>query len=267
MTGHCCARRESVPLETLGDTLWGTCQNCAMEGQGNWAFIHRHISQVKRYLLGLLTCLQRDSGRSWLAQEPLISWGDWETVAGAQPASHASLPFHKFYIIWLFAYWTRSQARAMHCDWLTSFFCFLSAWNFKIFIYKLPQVYNRWMSFHIMFLYVSLKMLVTYENSRRRQWHPTPVVLPGKSRGQRSLVGCSPWGLEESDTPEWLHFHFSRSCIGEGNGNPLQCSCPENPRDGGASWAAVYGVAQSRTRLKRLSSSMRILNRLNLFSL
>ena len=92
-------------------------------------------------------------------------------------------------------------------------------------------------------------------DSRRRQWHPTPVLLPGKSHGRRSLVGCSPWGLEESDTTERLHFHFSLSCIGEGNGNPLQCSCLENPRDGGAWWAAVYGVAQSRTRLKRLSSS------------
>ena len=66
---------------------------------------------------------------------------------------------------------------------------------------------------------------------------------------------CSPWGLEESDTTERLHFHFSLSCFGEGNGNPLQCSCLENPRDGGAWWAAVYGVAQSWTRLKRFSSS------------
>ena len=82
----------------------------------------------------------------------------------------------------------------------------------------------------------------------RRQWHPTPVLLPGKSHGRRSLVGCSPWG--RSDTTERLHFHFSLSCIGEGNGNPLQCSCLENPRDGGAWWAAVYGVAQSRTQLK-----------------
>ena len=90
---------------------------------------------------------------------------------------------------------------------------------------------------------------------RRRQWHPTPVLLPGKSHGQRSLVGCSPWGRWESDTTERLHFHFSLSCIGEGNGNPLQCSCLENSRDGEAWWAAVYGVAQSRTRLKRLSSS------------
>ena len=90
---------------------------------------------------------------------------------------------------------------------------------------------------------------------RRRQWHPIPVLLPGKSHGQRSLVGCPPWGREESDKTERLHFHFSLACIGEGNGNPLKCSCLENPRDGGAWWAAVYGVAQSRTQLKRLSSS------------
>ena len=84
----------------------------------------------------------------------------------------------------------------------------------------------------------------------RRQWHPTPVLFPGKSYGPRSLVGCSPWGREESDTTERLHFHFSLSCIGEGNGNPLQCSCLENPRVRGAWRAAVYGVAQNRTRLK-----------------
>ena len=90
---------------------------------------------------------------------------------------------------------------------------------------------------------------------RRRQWHPTPVLLPGKSHGRRSLVGCSPRGHEESDMTERLHFHFSLSCIGEGNGNPLQCSCLGNPRDRGAWWAAIYGVAQSRTRLKQLSSS------------
>ena len=92
---------------------------------------------------------------------------------------------------------------------------------------------------------------------QRRQWHPTRVLLPGKSYGQRSLEGCSPWGRWGLDMTEWLHFHFSLSCIGEGNGNPLQCSCLENPRDRGAFWAAVYGVAQSRTRLKRLSSSSR----------
>ena len=67
-------------------------------------------------------------------------------------------------------------------------------------------------------------------------------------------MGRSPWGCEESDTTERLHFHFSLSCIGEGNGNPLHCSCLENPRGGGAWWAAGSGVAQSQTRLKRLSS-------------
>ena len=85
---------------------------------------------------------------------------------------------------------------------------------------------------------------------------PTPVLLPGKSHGPRSLVG-SPWGHQESDTTERLHFHFSLSCIGGGDGNPLQCSCLENARDVGAWWAAVYGVAQSWTRLKQLSSSSR----------
>ena len=90
---------------------------------------------------------------------------------------------------------------------------------------------------------------------RRRQWHLTPVHLPGKSHGWRSLVGCSPWGPEESDTTERLHFHFSLPCFGEGKGNPLQCSCLENPRDGGAWWAAISGVTQSRTRLSSSSSS------------
>ena len=79
---------------------------------------------------------------------------------------------------------------------------------------------------------------------------PHSSTLAWKIRGRRSLVDCSPWGREESDTTERLHFHFSLSCTGEGNGNPLQCSCLENPRDGGAWWAAVHGVAQSRTRLK-----------------
>ena len=89
----------------------------------------------------------------------------------------------------------------------------------------------------------------------RRKWHPTPVFLPGESQGRQSLVGCSPWGRWELDMTERPHFHFSLSCIGEGNGNPLQCSCLENPRDGGDWWAAVSGVAQRQTRLKRLSRS------------
>ena len=102
---------------------------------------------------------------------------------------------------------------------------------------------------------VTLKTTLFSTVNWRRQWQPTPVFLPGKSHGWRSLVGCSPWGREESDATELFHFQFSLSCIWEGNGNPLQCSCLENPRDGGAWWATFYGVAQSRTGLKRLSSS------------
>ena len=86
-------------------------------------------------------------------------------------------------------------------------------------------------------------------NLQRRQWHPTPVILPGKSHGQRCLEGCSPWGLWESARTERLHFHFSLSCTGEGNENPFQCSCLENLRDRGAWQAAVHGVTKSRTRL------------------
>ena len=89
----------------------------------------------------------------------------------------------------------------------------------------------------------------------RRTWQLTPVLLPGKSHGWRGLVDYSPWGCEELDTSERFHFHFSLSCIGEGNGNPLQYSCLENPRDRVVRWAAVYGVAQSWTRLMWLSSS------------
>ena len=107
-------------------------------------------------------------------------------------------------------------------------------------------------------LKISCKQRIYVRCIDRRRWHPTAVLLPGKSHGRRSLVGCRPWGCQESDTTEGLHFPFSLSCIGEGNGNPLQCSCLENPRDRGAWWAAIYGVAQSRTRLKQLSSSSSI---------
>ena len=102
----------------------------------------------------------------------------------------------------------------------------------------------------------NFKLTMTHPSEKAMA--PHSVLLPGKSHGWMSLVGCSPWGREELDLTEQLLFPFSLSCIGEGNGNPLRYSCLENPRDGGAWWAAVYGVTQSRTRPKRLSS--RILN-------
>ena len=88
-------------------------------------------------------------------------------------------------------------------------------------------------------------MVISSVSYRRRQWHPTPVLLPGNSHRRRSLVGCSPWGLKESDTTERLHFHFSLSCIGEGNGNPLQRSCLENLKDGGG--CCLRGHTESDT--------------------
>ena len=122
-----------------------------------------------------------------------------------------------------------------------------------LFLFAIPD--SLGLSLHILDLLHQPNFPVPMASNQRRQWQLTPVLLPGKPHGQRSLVGCSPWGLEESDSNEQLHFHFSLSYMGEGNGNPLQCSCLENPRDGGAWWAAISGVAQSRTRLKRLSSS------------
>ena len=98
-------------------------------------------------------------------------------------------------------------------------------------------------------------LTLLWTTCQRRHWRPTPVLFPGNSHVWRSLVGCSPWNRKESDTTERLHFHFSLSLIVEGNGNPLQCSCMENPRDGGAWWAAFYGVAQSWTQLMWLSSN------------
>ena len=100
------------------------------------------------------------------------------------------------------------------------------------------------------------EITITSDMQRRRQWRPTPVLLPGKSHGQRNLVGCSPWGRWvrhdwATSLSLFTFMHWRRKC------NPLQCSCLENHRDGGAGWAAIYGVTQSQTRLKQLSSSSR----------
>ena len=128
-------------------------------------------------------------------------------------------------------------------------------WSVPLLMWIIDVIQFHTCFWHFMFIFiVPFKRMKTLM-LRRRQWHPTPVLLPGKSHGRRSLVGCSPCGRWGSDMTERLHFHFSLSCIEEGNGNPLHCSCLENPRDEGAWWAAVCGVAQSRTRLKRLSSS------------
>ena len=98
-------------------------------------------------------------------------------------------------------------------------------------------------------------------HSLEKEMAPHSSALAWKIHGRRSLVGCSSWGRKESDKTERLHFYFLLSCIGEGNGNPLQCSCLENPRDSGAWWAAVCGVAQSQIQLKQISSSSSIMQK------
>ena len=154
----------------------------------------------------------------------------------------------KCYIIYTVDYHTAMKMNGLQLHAITD-----ESWNFNVEYPKYPIIYiQQWYHFIAFKKWEISGFKHIYQ---RRQWHPTPVLLPGKSHGRRSLVGCSPWGREESDMTEQLHFHFSLSCIGEGNGNPLQCSCLENPRDGGAWWAAVYGVTKSQTRLRWLSSS------------
>ena len=94
---------------------------------------------------------------------------------------------------------------------------------------------------------VFLPVSSTLDLPGRRQRQPTPVLLPGKSHGRRSLVGYSPWGREELDTTEWLNFHFSLSCTGGGNSNPLQYFCLENPRDGSLVGCCLWGRTESDT--------------------
>ena len=99
-----------------------------------------------------------------------------------------------------------------------------------------------------MYVCVYIYIYITVRLPWRTQWHPTPVLLPGKSHGRRNMVGCNPWGRYELDMTERLHFHFSLSRIGEGNGNPLQCSCLENPRDEGGEPGGLPSMGLHRVR-------------------
>ena len=117
--------------------------------------------------------------------------------------------------------------------------------------------YRIWVEFPVWYTIGPCWLFILYivVHILEKAMAPHSSTLAWKIPWTEEPVGCSPWDCEESDMTEQLHFHFSLSCSREGNGNPLQCSCLENPRDGGAWWAAVYGVAQSRTQLKRFSSS------------
>ena len=101
---------------------------------------------------------------------------------------------------------------------------------------------------------VHLKLIQCCMSTQRRQWHPTPVLLPGKSHGRRSLVGCSQWGHWGSDMTEWLHFHFSLSCIGEGNGIPLSVLAWRIPGTGKPGWLLSMGSHRVRHDWSDLAS-------------
>ena len=126
------------------------------------------------------------------------------------------------------------------------------SWNFFVHLCCIAEVSDLYLLFHNKY-FIFLKFMISW----RRQWHPTPVLLPGESHGQRSLVSCSPWGREESDVTERLHFRFSLfTCMHwRRKGQPTPVYLPGESQGWGAWWAAVYGVTQSQTRLKRLSSS------------
>ena len=164
---------------------------------------------------------------------------------------YLSEPLLIIFLITSACYWSTSHIPAPLCEpHLSSPSSVTHSLNYK---FHSPE--RGLQSPPVLISHVRPQFVVYQQVCRRRQWHPTPVLLPGKSHGWNGLVGCSPWGRQDSDTTERLHFIFSLSRIGERNGNPLQCSFLENPRDGGAWWATVYGVTQSWTRLKRLSSS------------
>jgi len=128
----------------------------------------------------------------------------------------------------------------LFCSWLEHFRYHLNVLWFLFPLKKKLFHFSYQLRLHF-FVSLSCKIHRLIFNSFSLILNLYPVLLPGKSHGRRSLEGCSPWGRWRSDMTEQLHFHFSLSCIGEGNGNSLQCSCLENPRDGGAWWAAVYG--------------------------
>ena len=165
----------------------------------------------KNFYFGLSESLRAKTRYESSSSRPVVSW------APALAGSDHSFKFYWFTQLSQFMVYSKMNLKYVYIYTLL----FLN-----LFLYRSLQS-----SLYFTFVSYQLSLLIFYQ---RRQWHPTPVLLPGKSHGRRSLVGCSPWGRKESGTTVRLHFHFSLSYIGEGNGNPLQCSFLENPKDGGA---------------------------------
>ena len=140
--------------------------------------------------------------------------------------------------------WKHEFFSAQPSLWSNSHICTLSILNRKTIVLSILNNHRQ--------KNMNLPKSIFYIHTWRRQWQPTPVLVPGKSHGRRSLVGCRVTKSQTWLSDFTLTFHFPALA---GNGNPHQCSCLENPRDHGISWGAVYGVTQSRTWLKWLSSS------------
>ena len=145
---------------------------------------------------------------TWLCIPRCLALGEWFTPLWFSGSLRSFLHSSSVYSCHLFLISSASVRSIL----FLSFIVHISAWKFSL----------------IALIFLKRYLVFPW----RRQWHPTPVLLPGKSHGWRSLEGCSPWGRWGSGMTEWLHFPFSLSCIGEGNGNPLQCSGLESPRDG-----------------------------------
>ena len=224
-------------------TMWGViCINCKSQSFGLGGIViglwHCHLGSASFYCCTIKTappCIVKRAAAMFIA---IVIWAKKITDGTLQSKDAAADYLGSIWRLLAFPH-GEGNGNPLQCSCLEN-----------------PRDWGAWWAavYGVAQSRTQLKRLSSSSSSistQRRQWQPTPVLLPGQSHGQRSLVGCSPWGHEESDTKEWLHSHFSLSCIGEGYGNPLQCSCLENPRDRGAWWAAVYGVAQSWTRLKR----------------
>ena len=192
----------------------------------------------------------------------------WRAFPARPPLLGVSFPQIVIFLTpWIFASWsllheTYINYPTTNCDLEGHFPCmsYLLFWT-----YFSPQCLS--LTNHLIYcLHLSIKMLspggqkfscFTHCYNSILHNYPEKAMAPHSSTlawkipwTERSLVGCSPWSRKKLDATEQLHFHFSLSCIGEGNGNPLQCSCLENPKDGRVLWGGVYGIAQSRTQLK-----------------
>ena len=167
----------------------------------------------------------------------------WEVMDKLKTGKYLLKQIHFFIFIFLYFIFSIFQTLFLLFFFPATYYPISQLQSFILFY--LVHLDLQYIMIHLVLYLLYLCFLMCW----RRQWHPIPVLLPGKSHGRRSLVGCSPWGHWGSDMTEWLHFHFSLSCMGEGIGNPLQYSCIENSMEREAQWVTIHWVAKSWTQL------------------